>query len=413
MTAPEAASETPEAAPLLTLREPLPAVVETQEGLARVVEELTAGTGALAVDAERASGYRYSQRAYLVQIRRSGSGTTLIDPVPFGPVPNDLLAPLAQAVADEEWIIHAASQDLPCLAELGMRPSRLFDTELAGRLLNFPRVALAVLVEELLGASLRKEHSAVDWSRRPLPQPWLEYAALDVEMLIELRDALATRLVAAGKDGWAQEEFAAALAGRLGQPRQDPWRRTSGIHRVRGRRGLALVRALWHRRDELARRRDITAGRVLPDAAIIEAAVAAPRSRSELAELPAFRTRGAQRHLRDFWSALNEAARLPDSELPPVAGPSDGPPAARMWSSRFPEAAARLAACREAVASVAAAVDVPQENVVPPDAVRRLAWQPPATVDQATVAVALTAAGARPWQVSLTAGPLADALSAP
>jgi ribonuclease D len=412
MTAPEAASETPEAAPLLILREPLPPVVETEQALADVVEALRAGTGALAVDAERASGYRYSQRAYLVQIRRSGSGTALIDPVPFGSVPNDLLAPLAQAVADEEWIIHAASQDLPCLAELGMRPSRLFDTELAGRLLNFPRVALAVLVEELLGASLRKEHSAVDWSRRPLPQPWLEYAALDVEMLIELRDELATRLVDAGKDGWAQEEFAAALAGRLGQPRQDPWRRTSGIHRVRGRRGLAMVRAMWLRRDELARKRDITSGRVLPDAAIVEAAVAAPRSRAELAALPAFRTRGAQRHLRDFWAALSEAARLPDSQLPPVAGPSDGPPAARMWSSRFPEAAVRLAACREAVASVAAAVDVPPENVVPPDAVRRLAWQPPEPVDPATVAAALTSAAARPWQVSLTADVLAAALSA-
>jgi ribonuclease D len=170
---------------------------------------------------------------------------------------------------------------------------------------------------------------------------------------------------------------------------------------------------MWQRRDELARKRDITAGRVLPDAAIVEAAVAAPRSRSELAELPAFRTRGAQRHLRDFWSALNEAARLPDAQLPPVAGPSDGPPAARMWSSRFPEAAVRLTACREAVASVAAAVDVPPENVVPPDAVRRLAWEPPDPVDQATVAAALAAAGARAWQVGLTAEPLAGALSAP
>jgi ribonuclease D len=407
----EAVSETPETAPLLVLREPLAPVVDTAEGLAAVVDRVRSGSGPVAVDAERASGYRYTQRAYLVQLRRAGTGTALIDPVPLGDVPNQVLTPLADAAGDAEWVIHAASQDLPCLAELGMRPTRLFDTELAGRLLNFPRVALAVLVEELLGASLRKEHSAVDWSRRPLPTPWLEYAALDVEMLVELRDELAARLAAAGKDGWAQEEFAAALSGRLAPPRQDPWRRTSGIHRVRGRRGLALVRGMWHRRDELARRRDIAPGRVLPDAAIVEAAVASPRARAELAQLPTFQTRGGQRHLREFWTALTEAAQLPESELPAVAGPSEGPPAARMWSSRFPEAAARLAACRGAIASVAAAVDVPQENLVPPDAVRRLAWRPPGSVDRDTVAASLAASGARPWQVTLTAAPLADALS--
>lgn len=410
MTAPEATGDPPEAAPLLVLREQLPPVVDTAQGVSDVVAALQRGTGPLAIDAERASGYRYSQRAYLVQLRRTGSGTALIDPIPFGEVPNDSLAGITEALVDEEWIIHAASQDLACLAELGLRPQRMFDTELAGRLLNYPRVALAVLVEELLGYSMRKEHSAVDWSKRPLPQPWLEYAALDVEVLVELRDALAERLAAAKKDEWARQEFAATLATTWGQPRRDPWRRTSGIHRVRGRRGLGLVRALWERRDELARKRDITSGRVLPDAAIIEAAVAAPRTRAQLAELPAFRTRGAQRHLRDFWSALAAASQLPDADLPPLAGPSDGPPAARMWASRFPEAAARLAACREAVADVADAVDVPAENLVPPDAVRRLAWQPPEDLSTASVAAALAAAGTRPWQVELTAERLAAAL---
>ena len=102
--------------------------------------------------------------------------------------------------------------------ELGLYPSRLFDTELAGRLLGLPRVGLATLVETLLGYRMAKEHSAVDWSTRPLPAPWLEYAALDVEVLVELRDLLAAELVEAGKDGWAAEEFEALRGLRPDDP---------------------------------------------------------------------------------------------------------------------------------------------------------------------------------------------------
>src|SRR4030095_12945005 len=120
--------------------------------------------------------------------------------------------PLATALAEGEWVLHAASQDLACLAELGMKPRRLFDTELAARLAGFERVGLAALTEQLLGFTLEKHHSAADWSTRPLPQAWLSYAALDVELLVELRDALAAELIAQGKDEWAAEEFAALVA---------------------------------------------------------------------------------------------------------------------------------------------------------------------------------------------------------
>ena len=205
---------------------------------------VAAGTGPIALDAERASGYRYSPRAYLIQLRREGSGTALIDPIAF-----DDLASLNEAIGDAEWILHAASQDLPCLREVGLAPVRLFDTELAARLLGYPRVGLATLVEVILGRSMRKEHSAVDWSRRPLPQPWLEYAALDVEVLVELRDVIAAALVESGKDDWAEQEFQ-HLIHHVPPPRQDPWRRTSGIHKAKGRRALAAVRELWTARDD-------------------------------------------------------------------------------------------------------------------------------------------------------------------
>ena len=233
-------------------------------------------TGPVAVDAERAHGFRYSQRAYLIQLRRAGSGTHLIDPIAFGSPtrpPADLSA-LGAAIGDAEWVIHAASQDLPCLFEVGLVPRTLFDTELAARLLGYPRVALGTMIEELFGVRLLKEHSASDWSTRPLPPEWLTYAALDVELLVELRDKLAAQLVEAGKDEWAQQEFAALVAGAgiLPEPRNDPWRRTSGIHRVRSRRGLGYVAELWYARDEIAARLDRAPGKILPDAAISELA---------------------------------------------------------------------------------------------------------------------------------------------
>ncbi|HEU5033654.1 MAG TPA: HRDC domain-containing protein, partial [Mycobacteriales bacterium] len=271
MTAEQDGEVRPPAVPLLEPRGGIPPVIDTPAALADVVERFAAGHGPVAVDAERASGYRYSQRAYLVQLRRNGSGSALIDPIAC---PD--LAELSAAIADAEWVLHAANQDLPCLAGVGLRPHRLFDTELAARIAGYERVGLATMSEIVLGHQLAKEHSAVDWSRRPLPTPWLAYAALDVEILVDLRDALEGELDRQGKLGWARQEFAAILAAPPAPPRADPWRRTSGIHRLRGRRQLAVVRALWEARDELAQRRDVAPGRLLPDSAIVAAAAATP-----------------------------------------------------------------------------------------------------------------------------------------
>ena len=241
--------------PLLVPRDGLPPLVDTASALQAATEALAAGTGPVAVDAERASGFRYGHRAFLVQLRRGGAGTVLIDPVACTD-----LSGLDAALADTEAVLHAASQDLPCLADLGYRPRQLFDTEIAGRLLGYPRVGLATLVETILGLGLEKSHSAADWSTRPLPAEWLRYAALDVEVLVELRDALASQLEEQGKAEWARQEFAAVLAVPPPGPRTDPWRRTSGIHRMRNPRQLAAIRALWEARDHLARERDIAPG---------------------------------------------------------------------------------------------------------------------------------------------------------
>ncbi|GEA89981.1 HRDC domain-containing protein [Cellulomonas cellasea] len=400
----------PEAPVVVALTEPregVPPVVETPEELARVVALFEAGTGPVAVDAERASGYRYGQRTYLVQVRREGAGTALIDPIAL---PD--LSSLSRALVGVEWVLHAASQDLPGLAEQGMTPTRNFDTELGARLLGLERVGLAAVVAELLGLGLAKEHSAVDWSTRPLPGEWLRYAALDVEVLVELRAVLAERLAVAGKAEWAAQEFEAVRLAPPPPPRVEPWRRVSGLHAVRDARRLAVVRSLWTTRDDNARQRDISPGRVLPDHAIVAAAQALPRSVPQLVALPSFSGKGTRRRAALWQHAIDEALALPESELPSVRGPkSDAPPPPRAWADRDPAAAARLTAARDVMTALSAEVDVPAENLLQPDLLRRLCWSPPPTLDAAAVADALRSGGAREWQVDLAVPRLAAAFA--
>jgi ribonuclease D len=406
---PKAPEEAKKPIPLLEPRDGLPPVIETDTALTEVTSRLAHGEGPVAVDAERASGYRYGQRAYLVQLRRAGAGTMLIDPIAC---PD--LSGIDTAVGDAEAVLHAASQDLPCLAEIGFRPRKLFDTELAGRLLGYPRVALGTLVEEVLGFHLEKGHSAADWSTRPLRTELLRYAALDVEVLVELRDALATELAAQGKTEWARQEFEAVLAARPAAPRPDPWRRTSGIHRVQSRRGLAVVRELWTARDKIAQAADISPRRILPDAAIVEAARSFPANHAQLIRISGFVGRQARRHERDWLAAVARARASADDELPEATGGSipNGPPPAHRWAERDPAAAARLAAARATVTAIAEHSKLPIENLISPDTVRRLSWDPPQPYDEQAVAQALAGYGARPWQIELTEGPIARALAA-
>ncbi|MGW5636600.1 ribonuclease D [Streptomyces sp. NPDC003832] len=392
--------------PLLEPREGMPPVIADEAALADMVAAFAAGSGPVAVDAERASGYRYGQRAYLVQLRRQGAGTALIDPVAC---PD--LSGLGAALADVEWVLHAATQDLPCLREIGMVPNGLFDTELAGRLAGFPRVGLGAMVESVLGFVLEKGHSAVDWSTRPLPEPWLRYAALDVELLVDLRDALEKELDRQGKLDWAHQEFDAIASAPPPEPRKDPWRRTSGMHKVRRRRQLGVVRELWETRDRIARRRDVSPGKVLSDAAIVEAALALPADAHALAALNGFGHRTGRRQLEQWQTAVDRAKALPETQLPQPGQALTGPPPPRAWADKDPAAAARLSAARAGVSALAERLNMPQENLITPDTVRRVCWEPPKVVDPGTVGAALSGHGARPWQVEQVTPVLVAALS--
>lgn len=381
-------------------------VIEDRTAFLRAVEEIAAGTGPIAIDAERASGFRYSQRAYLIQVYRRGADSYLFDPPAIGDMHD-----LPDAVGDVEWILHAATQDLTCLREVGIDPTRIFDTELAARLLGMPRVGLGSVVAELLGIHLAKAHSAADWSTRPLPQSWLDYAALDVELLVDLRDELAARLEAAGKSEIAAEEFASELERELVPVRQDPWRRLSGINSLRGSRALAVARELWIARDDYARETDIAPGRLVPDASLVAAAKAMPTSKRALAAIKEFNGRASRSELDRWWAAVERG--LSTDDLPPTRVSSDTLPPPRAWADRNPEAAARLAVVRPAIAALAEQLSLPVENLLTPDHLRRVAWAPPEPITVETVRDALAALGARRWQIDATAQVIAESIVDP
>jgi ribonuclease D len=394
---------TPEAPPLPLAAPAAPVVlVDTKADFRRALDDLLAAEGPLAVDAERASGFRYSSRAYLVQVHRTGSANYLIDPIALGS-----LQDITHTLGDQEWIIHAAHQDLPCLREVGVEPQTLFDTELGARLAGLPKVGLQGVVEDILGLSLAKEHSAADWSTRPLPPEWLTYAALDVELLPKVRDEIARILSEAGKWDLAQEEFQAQLSLAPSRPRTDPWRRLSGLHQVRGARALAVARELWLAREELAESSDRAPGRLVPDRALIAAVLANPTSRAELAGLKEFHGRASRSELPRWWSAIERGRTTED--LPDTRAPSEGPPPPRVWPDRNPEAATRMSAAREALSRVSEETNIPAENLLTPDYLRRLCWEPPRPATTESIASSLLDKGARPWQISLVAEALHSA----
>ena len=397
--------EAPEQEPLPVLTEPaegVPPVITRESELMDCADAIADGVGPVAIDAERASGYRYGQDAYLVQLRREGAGTWLVDPVYL---PD--LEPVDRAIGTGEWILHAATQDLACLRDVGLTPRQIFDTELGARLLGMPRVGLAAVIEHYLGISLAKEHSAVDWSTRPLPEPWLRYAALDVEVLTEVRNLMGADLAMQGKSEWARQEFESLLTW---QPavREAPWRRTSGLHKIRQPRVLATVRELWWERDRIARDRDTSPGRVIPDASLVEIARADPRGSGDLPR----GHRAIQRSQRSWLAAVERARELPDDELPPATVRSDGPPPQRSWPNRDPVAAERLAMTRETLRHFAEEHTIPIENVCSPDPLRRVVWTPPEEYTPEAFAESLAGRGVRPWQREIVAPMLTEAFAA-
>ena len=379
--------------------------------LESAVAELSKSTGSVAIDAERASGFKYSQRAYLVQLRASNTDIFLLDPVSSPEVlESKPYRELAASLKDREWILHAATQDLACLAEIGLHPGAIFDTELAARLTGQPRVGLGALTENLLQFRLAKEHSAADWSTRPLPEGWLNYAALDVDVLHELAEAVSDLLKTQGKNSWAQEEFSSLLSFKPRPQRSDRWRGITGLHKVQDRSSLEIARRLWTAREELAQKMDVAPGRLIPDSSILVAATEKPRTRPELASLKTFSGRASRSYLDHWWDAIQSAHKATDlPSLKPEK--TDALPNHRNWINKFPEADRRLKLAKAALIELSEKNLVPLENLLTPEILRQVSFTPPERLNAETVAQKLQQLGARLWQTELTSEAIAKAFS--
>jgi len=382
-------------------------LIDNQESLINCCNNLEKDEQPYAIDAERASGFKYSQRAYLLQISSATSDIYLIDPTSIKD-----LTPLRQLLNNKSWILHAATQDLPCLFELELTPGEIFDTELAARLLSLPHVGLGGLLEDELQITLDKEHSAADWSKRPLPQDWLVYAALDVEFLHQLRKSLKQKLIDNNKLNLAQQEFKALCSWQSPGLRNDPWRRTSGMHEVRGGQDSAIVRQIWLKRDEIAQQRDIAAGRVLNDAGIVEIAAKKPKTVQELKDLASIKYRPAKNDAEIWFEQLQIALQLGPDQWPVKQKGAESYPAPKSWLEKRPEAYHRLQFVKAQLHKLSEELLIPVEHLCSPDLVKKWCWDKP-TDQLETISDWLISQGARDWQAQNLAPVLLSSLDNP
>jgi len=382
-------------------RRPVVQVVD-QESLEEMLAALKQNTETLAVDTERASGFRYSQRAYLVQIGLAEGAIYLIDPVALDECSLGWNKLVAAEINTKSWLLHAATQDIPCLTELGFSSESIIDTELAARLAGYEKVGLGSMVAELLDLELAKEHSASDWSIRPLQASLLNYAALDVDVLHDLWAEIEKSLESQSKTQWAIEEFAALQNFKPKPVAQEPWRNLPGLSRVKDQVKLKAAAALWLVRDEIASETDLAPGRLIPDRSIMAAIEKVPRSKHELSQNKLFQGRASRSKLSVWWEAIEGSRNL---EILPAPEHTGALPNHKSWERRFPEAHVRLKVVRELVMARAAELLVPVENLLTPEFLRRVCFEP-----ETDVAAQLQKLGARNWQIEITADVIAEGL---
>lgn len=279
-----------------------------------------------------------------------------------------------------------------------MRPAALFDTELAARLLGWEKFGLAAVAERTLGVRLAKEHSAADWSTRPLPKEWLNYAALDVEVLLPIRDILHQQLLDSDRWEFARQEFA-HLLDFTPKHFDEPWRRTHGLSKIRSRRDIARVRELWQARDSMAREADLAPTKILRDRELIALAQSGVKSSDDIL---AQSRRLSRAEAARFFRAYRKASRLGVEELP---GRSER---GRSQRTEFnpAELKERVAALKAAMSELSEALTIPHDVLLQPAIVKSLAAESSVDVDGY-----LAEAGARPWQIELSAPVLKKTLA--
>jgi ribonuclease D len=289
--------------------------IDTPTGVTRLLDSLPAGDY-LAVDTEFVREKTYFPRPCLLQLAR-GETVAVIDLLADG-VPEALRAPLLDPGVVK--VLHSARQDLEVFHRLwGEIPAPVFDTQIAGALTGLPeQCGYAQAVEQLLGVALGKGHARTDWSRRPLSEAQLRYAADDVRYLVPLYHELRDRLTALGRADWPAGDFAALTRSELYQTEpQTAWRRVKNGRQLQGAE-LARLQALAAWREGIAIARDRPRRWILADEALIELARDNPSSRSRLESFAAVPPAVRRRYAAELAGLLSG---LPEDATPPDTGP--------------------------------------------------------------------------------------------
>ncbi len=372
----------------------IPSIISEEKALKAAVAKLADAPGPIAIDAERASGYTYTQQAYLFQLKKSQTETFLIDPI------LDIdYQDLKNLLNENSWILHAATQDLPCLYDFNLQPKEIFDTELAARLLGLPRVGLGGLLEDRLAVSIDKAHSAVNWATRPLKNEWLSYAALDVEFLHNLQEDLTIELIEHGKHQIAIEEFNNLLDFRPVSQKIDAWRATSGMHKIKNNHEAAIVKQIWQIRDLIARDANIAPHRVLRDEKIIQLALEKPKTREKFESILKSRnidSKFSEVIYENYLTALASS----ESQWPVKPTSSKSHPPTRVWKEKYPQKFHTFELLKHDLSTIADAMLIPLEQLISPEIVKNFAFNHPQLAEE-ELREWLLARGARSWQVEL------------
>jgi len=297
----------------------VPEPIRDAEGVARLAETARQA-GRLALDFEFLWERTYRPLPCLAQVA-VGDEVSLVDPIEGAP-----LEPLGDLVADPAvvTVMHAPSADLTLLAlGYGVAPAALMDAQLTAGFVGLGAgQSLSTLVERVLRVRLAKTETYTDWSRRPLSEAQLRYAADDVRHLLPLADALASRATERGRTAWVAEEHERRY-GPGNQWATEPeaaWRRIKGQGRLAPAERAVLARiASWRERE--AMRRDRPVQWVLPDRTAIELARRRPASGEALRA-----ERGVPDRLRPAEADALAAAILAGAGDPPIVLPPPPPP---------------------------------------------------------------------------------------
>lgn len=368
--------------------------IDTPEGLRTMLQRL-AGEPLIGVDTEAAGYHRYLDRLSLVQIS-SRSENFLIDPLAIQD-----LSPLGPVLSDPgvEKIFHDADFDLRILnRDLGLTVSGLFDTQIAAALLGERALGLGALVERFIGIKLPKAYQRADWAERPLSEGMKDYAATDTAYLPELRDLLRTALIERGRLAWAEEEFTRREGIRWTDPEdaQEAFLRIKGARDLTPR-GLAILRELYHWREEVAEERDQATFRVLSNQALTAMSLRPPSSRQELAGVDGISSGLLERRGREILAAVRRGLAVPDSDLPRF-------PPSRRWE-RDPEVEERAERLRDARNRAAEALNLDPGFLMSRAVLEEIARRNPARAEDL-----LEIPDVRRWQVEAFGGELIQSL---